>query len=238
MAGLTTSPAGRARIEQFEGLRLTAYQDIAGVWTIGYGHTGGVYEGLVWTRQQADAVLTDRLSKEFEPAVNRGCDGVPTTQGQFDAMVCLAYNIGTHGFERSEVLKQHRLGNYENAADAFEHWDHVNGRVNDALHNRRVTEAQVYLDASVQQGSGDVFQDLGVENDGPRVHDGVIYTPQGSDPVGYGKLAAPGVTTPLAVIVAGWTRWKYGIELTAEMAASIVGLVILALVYVIPHGRK
>jgi lysozyme len=236
MAGLTTSPAGRARIEQFEGLRLTAYQDIAGVWTIGYGHTGGVYEGLVWTRRQADAALTDRLSEEFEPAVNRGCDGVPTTQGQFDAMVCLAYNIGVAGFERSEVLKQHRLGNYENAADAFEHWDHVNGRVNDNLHNRRVTEAQVYLDAS--PGVSDKADTDAAVSDTPYIHNGVVYTPQGGDPVGYGKLAAPGVTTPLAVIVAGWTRWKYGIELTAEMAASIVGLVILALVYVIPHGRK
>jgi lysozyme len=45
-----------------ESLRLTAYQDAVGVWTIGWGHTGPeVHKGLVWTREQAEAALKEDL---------------------------------------------------------------------------------------------------------------------------------------------------------------------------------
>lgn len=68
--GNVTSPTGRAMIASFEGLRLTAYQDIVGVWTIGYGHTGpDVKPGLAITRQQADQLLVNDLAR-FERGVN------------------------------------------------------------------------------------------------------------------------------------------------------------------------
>ena len=46
-------------VKMWEGLFLTAYRDIAGVWTIGYGKTGGVYKGEVITQQQADMSVID-----------------------------------------------------------------------------------------------------------------------------------------------------------------------------------
>lgn len=144
-----TSAAGRAMIEKYEGLRLRAYQDIVGVWTIGYGCTGaGIGPGLVWTKDQADQALSDRLADEFEPAVNRECEGVPTTQGQFDALVSLAYNIGAGGEERSTVVQLHRAGKYDDAADAFLRYDHAGGREVEALTARRAEEGQLYLDSS------------------------------------------------------------------------------------------
>lgn len=147
---LATSSKGREYIELKEGLRLVAYRPLGNdVWTIGYGHTGhDVYEGLTWTKEQADAALTHRLNVEFDVAVNKVCNGVPTTQGQFDAMVSLAYNIGAGGYLASQVAKLHRQSRYDECADAFEHYDHYHGQVLDALHNRRVEEGQMYIDAS------------------------------------------------------------------------------------------
>jgi lysozyme len=230
---MQTSPEGRAYIERKEGLRLHAYQDIAGVWTIGYGHTGPeVGPGVVWTKEQCDEALTVRLGGEFEPAVNAVCGDVPTTQGQFDAMVSLAYNIGAPGFSRSEVAKLHRQHSYDRAADAFEHWDHVNGRVNEALHQRRVEEGQMYMDASpARYGYG--------EPDRTPVLSAEPYmTPMGSDPIGHQKSVAVGATTMLAVPLHWWTRTRYGIEMPVEVAMSLLGFIGTMLVWLVPHGRK
>lgn len=143
------SAVGRAYIESKEGLRLTAYRDIVGVWTIGYGNTGsGVKPGMSITKAEADQMLTDRLANEFEPALNKAIGNAPTTQGQFDAMASLAYNIGVGGFGHSSVLHYHLIRLYDKAADAFERWDMAGGWNVEALHERRVEEGQMYLDAS------------------------------------------------------------------------------------------
>lgn len=140
---MQTSGAGRAMIEGFEGLRLKAYQDIVGVWTIGYGYTGpDIGPGVLWTREQADQALSDRLANEFEPAVAAAGEA---TQEQFDAMVCLAYNIGRGGFERSTVARKHRAGDFAGAADAFLLWDKAAGQLCEPLYRRRMAERQVYL---------------------------------------------------------------------------------------------
>lgn len=58
-----TTPYLSADVCRDEGLRLTAYKDPAGVWTIGYGHTGlDVMEGLVWTLAQAMSALSMDLN--------------------------------------------------------------------------------------------------------------------------------------------------------------------------------
>ena len=55
MSDFKYSRDGEAMTKSEEGLRLTAYKDSGGVWTIGWGHTGpDVHEGLVWTREQAE----------------------------------------------------------------------------------------------------------------------------------------------------------------------------------------
>lgn len=143
-----TSPAGRALVERNEGLRLTAYPDPAtggDPWTVGYGDTGSdVVPGLVITKEDADRRLSNRLSREFEPAVNHATT-VPTTQAQFDAMVSLAYNIGTGGFGNSSVLRHHLAGDHQAAADAFLLWNRAAGRVLPALTRRRAEERALYL---------------------------------------------------------------------------------------------
>ena len=68
--GLRTSENGINLIKQFEGCYLKSYKCPAGIWTIGYGHTAGVYEGMTISQVQAESFLKDDLFK-YEEKVNK-----------------------------------------------------------------------------------------------------------------------------------------------------------------------
>lgn len=141
-------PDGLDIIKRNEGCRLTAYLDTVAappVWTIGYGDTLGVHEGMTITQDEADEGLAQRLANEFEPGVLAALQGAPATQSQFDAMVSLAWNIGTRGFARSSVARFHVAGNYLAAADAFRLWNKAGGKVIQGLVRRREEERALYL---------------------------------------------------------------------------------------------
>jgi lysozyme len=145
-----TNEAGLNLIKQHEGCRLTAYQDVAGIWTIGYGHIKGVHPGMQMTQQQADQTLADDLAGA-EAVVESAKGGVSTTDDQFAAMVSLCFNIGSGNFRPSSPLREHRAGNGAAATDAFLMWNkaHVNGQLQPVagLTNRRQAERQLYLTA-------------------------------------------------------------------------------------------
>jgi lysozyme len=124
---------------------LTAYKCPAGVWTIGWGHTGpDVVSGSTITLQRAEELFREDASK-FERAVTRLiAGGAATTQGQFDAMVSLAYNVGEGRLAKSTLLKLHRRGNYEGAAAQFALWNKSQGRVLPGLTRRRADETLFY----------------------------------------------------------------------------------------------
>lgn len=147
-----TSPEWRAKIIGFEGKRNHAYPDpVSGgdPWTCGVGCTGpDVGPDTYWTDEQINEKFGERLEHQYEPAVNALVAGVPTTQGQFDALVSLAFNVGAGAEKRSSVISLHRAGQYDAAADAFMKYDHAGGREIEALANRRAAEGQGYLDAS------------------------------------------------------------------------------------------
>lgn len=135
-------------IKNHEGLRLVAYLDSVGVWTIGYGDTGpDVVKGLVITKEQAENRLSKRLV-EFEGYVNRAVK-VKLTQNQFDALVSLVYNIGPTNFNSSTLLRKLNAGDYVGAADQFLVWDkgRVKGKlvVINGLVNRRKAERELFL---------------------------------------------------------------------------------------------
>lgn len=144
----TVNQAGLDLIKSFEGCELTAYQDVAGIWTIGYGHIAGVTEGLVWSQEQADAALVADVAGTA--AFVAHVTGAPVTSDDaFAAMVSLAYNIGVGAFSSSSVLRFHRAGAYAQAADSFLLWDKVtiDGalQVVDGLERRRAAERTLYL---------------------------------------------------------------------------------------------
>jgi lysozyme len=140
--------AGLNLIKSFEGLRLDSYQDVAGIWTIGYGHIKDVKPGVTITEAQAAALLQQDVV-DAERTVDSSCAGVPTTDNQFAALVSLCFNIGRGNFQKSSVLKGHIAKDNAAAANAFLMWDkaHVDGQlvVVKGLHNRREKEKAHYL---------------------------------------------------------------------------------------------
>lgn len=133
-------------IKRFEGYSSKAYPDPAtggAPWTIGYGTTNGVKPGMVITAEKAEKMLRDDVAK-FESGVS-SLVTAPTTQGQFDAMVSLAYNIGLGNFGKSTLLKKHNARCYTCAADQFRVWNRANGKVMNGLTKRRAAERQVYM---------------------------------------------------------------------------------------------
>jgi GH24 family phage-related lysozyme (muramidase) len=145
---VTLDDAGLGLLKQFEGCRLDAYQDTAGLWTIGYGHTAGVVEGMTISQGQADSFLLSD-SEHASNAVMALVWDSAWNFNQFDAMVSLAFNIGSRAFRSSTVIRQHRAGNYLAAGDAFLMWDkdHQDGQlvVVPGLLRRREIERAYYL---------------------------------------------------------------------------------------------
>jgi len=145
---MSVSNLGVDLICGFEGKRLVAYDDGVGVWTIGFGTTiypNGikVKKGDTCTEAQAKEYMAHDL-KKFEQAVN-GAVNIPLNQNQFDALVSLAYNIGTGAFNKSTLVKKLNAGDIRGAADQFDVWINAGGKRMQGLVNRRAREKAFYL---------------------------------------------------------------------------------------------
>ena len=110
------SNKGHDLLKYFEGCELEAYQDSVGVWTIGYGHTKGVHEGME----------------------------VELTQEQFDALVVWVYNLGPTNFKNSTLLKRINEGNFEDVPYQMKRWNKAGGKVLLGLERRREAEAKMF----------------------------------------------------------------------------------------------
>lgn len=141
--GLTYSAKGLALTEQFEGCRLTAYQDQVGVWTIGYGHTGpGVKPGMTIIDAQAQALLAQDV--EGAAACVNNVVTVKLTQDEFDALVDFVFNLGAGAFSGSTMLRKLNAGDFTGAAAQFDLWDRAGGAVVAGLLRRRQEEADLF----------------------------------------------------------------------------------------------
>lgn len=144
---MRTSLAGIDTIRRHELLRLDPYKDIAGHWTVGYGHKLLPHESPERiTEQRAIELLTGDVGTA-EDAVNARVK-VPVTQAQFDALVSLAYNIGAGAFGNSTLLRKLNAGDYAGAQQQFLVWNkaRIGGvlQVSKGLMNRRVAEAEMF----------------------------------------------------------------------------------------------
>lgn len=145
---MSVSAKGIDLICSFEGLRLTAYDDGVGVWTIGFGtikYPNGVRvkRGDTCTLEQAKSYMKHDLI-EFEHTVN-SLVKVPLNQNQVDALVSLTYNIGSGAFKSSTLLKKLNLSDYKGAADQFDVWVNAGGKRMQGLANRRAKEKSLFL---------------------------------------------------------------------------------------------
>jgi lysozyme len=131
-------------LKRFEGCRLTAYRDIVGVWTIGWGETLGVKPGMVWTQDYADSRLRLR-ARAFLGATAKACPSLLTSPKRLAATASLAYNIGMGGFRASSVCRLAKHGEWQRAADSFLLWNKAGGKVVKGLTRRRAKEREVFL---------------------------------------------------------------------------------------------
>lgn len=145
---MQTSDKGISLIKQFEGCKLTAYQDSVGVWTIGYGWTQPVDGKLVRAGMAIKHETAERLLKaglvSYENDVSRLVK-VGLTQGQFDALVSFTYNLGARSLSTSTLLRKLNAGDYAGAADEFLHWNKAGGKVLNGLTRRREAERALFL---------------------------------------------------------------------------------------------
>lgn len=141
---MKASNKGITLIKEFEGLRLMAYQDVKGVWTIGYGHTKTAREGMVITKMEAEALLREDLS-EFEKSVYTHVYA-DLNQNQFDALVSLVYNIGPAAFKASTLRKLiNAKADQEVITTQWRRWNKSGGKVYPGLKNRRASEIRLYF---------------------------------------------------------------------------------------------
>ncbi|EQA1588789.1 lysozyme [Enterobacter hormaechei] len=145
---MQTSENGIALIKEFEGCKLTAYQDSVGVWTIGYGWTQPVdgkpiRAGMTIKQETAERLLKTGLAS-YESDVSRLVK-VGLTQGQFDALVSFTYNLGSRSLSTSTLLRKLNAGDYAGAADEFLRWNKAGGKVLSGLARRREAERALFL---------------------------------------------------------------------------------------------
>lgn len=121
---------------------LTAYQDVVGVWTNGWGNTHNVVPGSTITYEQATADLVSNISSAVD-AVNELVT-VPLTQNQFDALVDFTYNLGTGSLKSSTLLHKLNAKDYVGASQQFPLWNKAGGKPVTGLTNRRLAEQRLF----------------------------------------------------------------------------------------------
>lgn len=135
-------------IKSQEGLRLDAYRCPAGVWTIGYGHTGAdVRAGMKITQSEADRLFDidlSRFEQELTDMIHANhVEGL--RQNQFDALLSFAYNVGLSKLRGSTLWRKVRTNLNDPTIPAeFEKWVYAAGVVLRGLERRRVAEAAMW----------------------------------------------------------------------------------------------
>lgn len=148
-------------IKQFEGLRLNAYQDSVGVWTVGFGTTvidgNPVQANRSITEAEANALLLKDLNEQFLPGVKAAVRTL-VTQSMIDALCVFSYNVGLGSLRRSTLLKELNAGRYLDAASRFQDWKYAGGQILQGLVRRREAEKNLFLSDGLPNVAGDLSQ--------------------------------------------------------------------------------
>jgi len=136
------SQEGLSLIKKFEGCKLEAYKCAANVWTIGYGSTKGVKEGMEISQERAEMLLLEDVEM-FENSVNKLVE-VSLEQNQFDALVSWTFNLGSTNLKNSTLLKVLNDKDYEGVPAQIKRWNKAGGQVKQGLIRRREAEALLF----------------------------------------------------------------------------------------------
>lgn len=135
-------------ISKWEGLRLKAYKDIVGVWTVCYGETKGVKPGDAYTAPECADMLKVEIAdyrERLRPAFSAETIAKRLPATRETAYVSLAYNVGVHGASRSTAVKKLNRGNVKGGCNALSWWNKAGGRVINGLVRRRSEEVAYCL---------------------------------------------------------------------------------------------
>lgn len=137
--------AAVALIGGWEGLKLTSYQDVIGVWTACYGETKGIGPGMKFTKGQCDAIFIESI-RDHEAGM-RGClenpDAIP--EESYVAFTSFTYNVGVGNFCKSTMRRKINAGDVRGACHELRRWNRAGGRVIRGLTNRRADELRLCL---------------------------------------------------------------------------------------------
>lgn len=146
------------KVAEFEGFRAKPYKCPAGVWTIGYGHTGTdtTAAGLrlsenvtlkAITEAQALALLFEDMDTAEREVVALQYKGVELSQKEFDALASFVYNVGAGNFRSSTLYKILLTGRAkpEEVRLQLMRWTKAGGKVLPGLVKRRTAEADWYI---------------------------------------------------------------------------------------------
>lgn len=147
------SPAAEAHIKSHEALRLRAYLDPVGVWTIGWGSTRGVWAGMVVDESEAERRFQDDAAEAVRTIYRHlPADLIESLpQLSFDALVSFIFNVGGQAFSNPKTEGRtdfHRVITGPSLADVaaqMRRWVYGGGRVLPGLVKRREQEASMWL---------------------------------------------------------------------------------------------
>ena len=145
---MRASDKAKDLIKSYEALKLKAYKCPAGVWTIGYGHTAGVKQGMEISRQRAEDLFVNDLYTISEYPISDIFYKAKVTlkQNQFDALCSLVFNIGTTNFRKSTLLKKALVDpNDKSIYNEFKKWNRSGKKELEGLTRRRIREANLYF---------------------------------------------------------------------------------------------
>jgi len=146
---MNISQAGIDLIKKFEGYRTKPYKDVAGLWTIGYGHLIGNGKTLPdqynreFTEGEIDELLRQDLAK-FERGVTLQFPML-LRQCEFDSLCSFSFNLGLGTLEKSSLNKDILAGNKEQAAKDFLKYIYAGGKPVEGLKRRRLAEQKLFL---------------------------------------------------------------------------------------------
>ena len=132
-------------IKDSEGCKLKAYKCPAGIWTIGYGQTKGVKEGMVWTQQQADENIIKTALQAFNEAIKSSPILATANMEKQAAIADFVYNLGITNYNKSTLKLRVDKGNWVSASTEIKKWNKSNGTILNGLVKRRQLEADLLL---------------------------------------------------------------------------------------------
>lgn len=139
-------------ITQFEGCSLKVYYDDKKIATVGIGHKIVADDHL----EVGQEISMERVLAFFNADISMAvfcvgsqCRSIAINTNQYGALISLTFNIGTHAFASSTLLRRLLAGDFAATADSFLDWDKetINGVLtpNSGLRHRRVVERQLFI---------------------------------------------------------------------------------------------